>query len=147
MVSFSLQDDNSLDSDSYDPLLDFNWRDKDSWCRETWRGPASTRVLQSRAVTLPIPPPSLSTEDTMSKATPSLSVEDATSEATVDDSQVSIPPIVIVTASTIVHPPLSPVTSHNASTVHHQCKHPNEPSNVFPPLVHGVVSSSVLANS
>ena len=134
MVSFSLQDDNSLDSDSYDPLLDFNWRDKDSWCRETWRGPASTRVLQSRAVTLPIPPPSLS-------------VEDVTFKAIVHDSQVSIPPIVIVTTSTIVHLPLSPVTSPNASTVHHQCKHPNEPSNVFPPLVHGVVSSSVLANS
>ena len=133
MVSFSLQDNHSLESDSYDPLLDFNWRDKDSWCRETWCGPASTRVLQSRAVIIPIPPPSLSTEDTMSETTPSLSVEDAMSEASVDDSQVSIPPIVIVTASTIVHPPLSPVTSHNASTVHHQRNRPNKPSNVFPP--------------
>ena len=120
MVSFSLQDDDSLDSDSYNPLLDFNWKDKDSWCREIWRGPASTRVLQSPAVFPPIPPPSLSTEDTTSQATPSLSVEDGMPKATVDDSQVSIPLIVIVMASTILHPPLSPVTSHNASTVHHQ---------------------------
>ena len=41
----SVHDDASVDSNSYDSLLDFNWRDKSSWRKETWRGPLSTRVV------------------------------------------------------------------------------------------------------
>jgi hypothetical protein len=47
LFMMSVHDDASVDSNSYDSLLDFNWRDKTSWRKETWRGPLSTRVLLS----------------------------------------------------------------------------------------------------
>jgi len=69
-VHADVHDDGSLDSSSYDCLLDFNWRDKTSWKKETWRGPSSTRVLvPPRIFVLPSLPSlsySTSSEETLS---------------------------------------------------------------------------------
>jgi hypothetical protein len=52
-VALTLGNDDLSTGDSYNPLLDFNWRDTTSWRRETWRGPSSTRVLPPRSIILP----------------------------------------------------------------------------------------------
>ena len=135
-IMMFVHDDASLDSTSYDSLLDFNWRDKTSWKKETWRGPLSTRVLlPPRFLVLPsLPSPSyytsseesLSSEDSCGFESPPPSPPSSKHRATCDgESHGTSPPPVVSALSTIHSQVFSPVN---------RGKHPRNTPSSTPPM-------------